>query len=781
MNVNGLPGASGAMYLGLGGGDTFEKDIFIDNQSTASFQLAFTTGTSQFNGNVVVSGTSGSINFGTVGGASQLVLGKSIIEGTSGLNGTTLSLANVDIPDNLTLDAPQSVIYLGRSNNFNGYYYNHGSQFHGQVNVTANTIIAYQSTFDQETTLNKAGTANYTFQSPAWGNTFKKQLNVNGLPGSGGGMYLGYGGADIYKDKLVINNQGNAQLFFAYSDAVNTFEGDISARNTGNGYVRFRYFSGNSDINFAHNLILSSTQDGRIRFMEGGGKLNLNGTTNQTIDYSGIAGESRPAHVYRLNLNNLGGQVFLNTNLEIIVSIEFTNGKVKTTGTHGLLIFDEDATYTGVTNTKYVSGKIQKKGSVSFVFPVGSDTQYRPLATNVTSCSAPVTVYFVVGPEPTGLAPPACYEIATCEHWVVNSDNSVITFNVAVNITGSCVDPLPSSPLVAWFDKTQWSFLDATVQPVDMLTAIPTVTTVPNSVQSGDHYVTIGSKLSLPGGNVMTGSASVCQNTSQIYSVPSAPNTTYSWKLPIGWSIASSNPNSHQITVTVASNAPVGTQTIAVYPSQVANCEFCELDPITLEVTVNAQPNVGSVVGPTTAKAGQSNMTYSVTNTTGADEFVWTLPAGVAENGSGATGTITTTVPYITVDFVTGFAGGNINVYGTSTTCGNGPTVSMFVSLCTTCRTSNATLPDNLKNNHLTVFPNPIMGSEKIKVQIEGQTEVSVVNIVIVDEKGAKVKTFVQELQNGLVEIPGQSLAPGKYLLRIQVGSEIVGKKILKY
>ncbi len=764
---------NGSFVTATSAPDTFKGDVYVVNEANSGgIYLSHVAKGNVFEKNVYLKTSQASISIGSGGGTSTLPTGAKIEPlGGNGLTGGGVLLWGLDMTEPLDLNIANTRVNLGGVTNRN--------HFKSDVNLIADAVSINGNTFDQSATITYAGNITHYNTFSAGSNIFNGPATLN-LTGSGT-FLMSRTYKDVFKNTLTVESGSAGVIHLAHNDKeANEYHSDVSLTTDG-GFITMSSYQNALDFSFAHNLTLNSSSPGKIIIgSQTGGKLTLNGTIEQTITHTG-ANDYHAAHVHRLDVNNSGGRILLGTNLEIKQTMAFTQGMVKTTGAHGLLIFDEDATYTGVTNTKYVSGKVQKKGSVSFVFPIGSDTQYRPLATNVTSGSAPVTVYFVEGPEPTGIAPPACYEIATCEHWVVNSDNSVITFNVAVNITGSCVDPLPSNPLVAWFDKTQWNFLDATIQPVDMLTAIPTVTTVPNSTQSGDHYVTIGSKLSLPGGNVMTGSASVCQNTSQIYSVPSAPNTTYSWKLPIGWSIASSNPNSHQITVTVASNAPVGTQTIAVYPSQVANCEFCELAPITLEVTVNAQPNVGSVVGPTTAKAGQSNMTYSVTNTTGADEFVWTLPAGVVENGSGATGTITTTVPYITVDFVTGFAGGNINVYGTSTTCGNGPTVSMFVSLCTTCRTSNSTLPDNLKNNHLTVFPNPIMGSEKIKVQIEGQTEVSVVNIVIVDEKGAKVKTFVQELQNGIVEIPGQSLAPGKYLLRIQVGSEIVGKKILKY
>lgn len=575
---------------------------------------------------------------------------------------------------------------------------------------------------------------------------------------------------NTFQKNVSFNNVGHYN-WYSGNSTPNTYNGDVTVRAIANGFVYMA--QGTGTHRFSHDLILEGH---RIVFGVNGGETLLEGNNTQTI--KPVTGKTGTADFHHLEINKVSNHVDLLTNITIVGQMKFTKGLMKAAPkSDGLLIFNDNATYTGASTNSYVSGWVEKQGNADFVFPIGDDTKYRPLSMASLSASAPVTAYFVNAPEPSGVTAPKCTEISSCEHWVVNSDNTAVTFTLGVEIDNSC---LSDATTLFWFDKTQWNALNAS-KSGNMLIATQTATTVPNNVTSGDHYVTVGKKLSLPGGNVMAGPSSVCQNTTQVYSVPFTTDAIYSWKLPIGWTIATTDPSLNQVTVTIASNAAVGTQTITVIPTLKSDCDLCKLDPITLDVTVNAQPNVGGVVGLTTAKVGYTNITYSVTNTTGVDSFVWTLPTGIAENGSGATGTVTTTVPYINVDFVAGFAGGNINVYGTSAICGNGPTVSMFVSLCTTCRSTNTILADDLKNNHLTVFPNPIMGSEKIKIQIEGQTKISVVNVIIIDEKGAKVKSFTQELQNGVVEIPGQFLAPGKYVLRIQVGSETVGKKILKY
>ncbi|OJJ23310.1 hypothetical protein BKI52_02830 [marine bacterium AO1-C] len=681
-----------------------------------------------------------------VGGSHNLAIGSDNFT-TTLLDTKTITFDPTNAQYRLTLKNFHQVGNTSQTLNGNSRLTLIGTEWDAPLSVSVTEFSSTSSVFHQSTILTCTATSYNN------GNTYHQDVEF--IKNGHSPWYIGYNNPEIYNGNITARVNGYSNLFMAYSPGINRFQNNITLDRRGASF-------------------------GKIVFGANGGQSILEDNNVQNIQAA--PGKLGDAEFHHLKLDKASNDVNLLTNITIVGQMEFVKGLMKAApNSTGLVIFSNNATYTGASATSYVSGWVQKQGNADFIFPIGIDTQYRPLSMASLSASAPVTAYFVNAPEPTGVGAPKCAELSSCEHWVVNSDNTAVTFTLGVNIDNTCVDPFPSNPSLFWFDKTQWNALNATVSG-NMLTATETATTVPNNVTSGNHYVTIGSKVSLPGGNTMTGSTSVCQGQTYIYSVPAQTNTAYSWKLPIGWSIASTNQNSNQVTVTVGSNAQVGPQTVSVIPSTVtSSCEFCTLDPITLDVTVNTLPNVGSIVGLTTAKAGQSNITYSVTNTTGTNEFVWTLPTGVVENGSGSTGTITTTVPYITVDFVTGFAGGNINVYGTSTTCGNGPTVSMFVSLCTTCRASNATLPDNLKNNHLTVFPNPIMGSEKIKIQIEGQTEISVVNVVIVDEKGAKVKSFVQELQNGIVEIPGQSLAPGKYLLRIQVGSEIVGKKILKY
>ena len=639
------------------------------------------------------------------------------------------------------------------------YFYNFHQQGKTSQNLSIGRVYFYhniwEATFDVVASVVQTNNTNYyenvsfTAGGPtsiSAGNTYQKQVSF--INNGHYHWYMGGSTPDNYGGKIVARRTSNGRVYMAHGPGTHIFEHDLELQ-------------------------------GLINFGESGGVSLITGNNPQTIQ--ALTGYTAQAFFNKVTINKASNHVDLLTNLTVDEEMTFTKGLIKAApNSTGLVTFNSNATYTGASTTSYVSGWVQKQGSADFIFPIGIDTQYRPLSMAGLSASAPVTAYFVNAPEPTGIGAPKCSTLSSCEHWVLNSANATVTFTLGVNIDNTCVDPFPANPSLFWFDKTQWNALNATISG-NMLTATETATTVGNNAKSGDHYVTIGSKVSLPGGNVMTGPTTVCQNTTQTYSVPLASNAIYSWKLPIGWTIATTDPSLNTITVTVASNAAVGNQTITVVPTLKSDCDLCKLDPITLDVTVNALPNVGSIVGLTTANVGQSNITYSVTNTTGVNTFVWTLPTGVAENGSGSTGTITTTLPFITVDFAAGFTGGNINVNGTSTACGNGPTVSMFVSLCTTCRTSNTTLPDNLKNNHLTVYPNPIMGSETIKIQIEGQTEVSVVNVAIVDEKGATVKSFVKELQNGIVEIPGQSLAPGKYLLRIQMGGEIVGKKILKY
>ena len=141
--------------------------------------------------------------------------------------------------------------------------------------------------------------------------------------------------------------------------------------------------------------------------------------------------------------------------------------------------------------------------------------------------------------------------------------------------------------------------------------------------------VTIATAPTQPG--AITGNTSVCQTTSQNYSITAvAGATSYNWTLPGGWS-GSSTTNSISATVG-ASNG-----TIMVSATNACGTSATQ----TLSVTVNPVPTQpGGITGNLTVCQGVAQ-TYSISSVAGATSYTWTLPGGWS--GSSTTTSISTT------------------------------------------------------------------------------------------------------------------------------------------
>ena len=139
----------------------------------------------------------------------------------------------------------------------------------------------------------------------------------------------------------------------------------------------------------------------------------------------------------------------------------------------------------------------------------------------------------------------------------------------------------------------------------------------------------------------ITGSTSVCQGSSQTYSITAVSGAaSYTWTLPSGWS-GSSTTNS--IIATVGTTGGIISVT--------ANNTCGSSAPRTLSVSVTAIPaQPGAITGSTSVCQG-SSQTYSISSVTGATSYTWTLPSGWS--GSSTTNSIIATV---------GATGGTISV-----------------------------------------------------------------------------------------------------------------------
>jgi YD repeat-containing protein len=147
----------------------------------------------------------------------------------------------------------------------------------------------------------------------------------------------------------------------------------------------------------------------------------------------------------------------------------------------------------------------------------------------------------------------------------------------------------------------------------------------------------------------ISGSNSVCQSSSQTYSInPVSGATSYTWTQPSGWSGTSTTT---LLTTTIGSNGG----SVLVHSNNGCGSSTDQ----TLIVAVNLKPpQPGTISGNNSACQG-SSQTYSVSAVTSATSYTWTLPSGWT--GSSSTNTITATV---------GASGGTISVHANNN-CGS--------------------------------------------------------------------------------------------------------------
>ena len=160
----------------------------------------------------------------------------------------------------------------------------------------------------------------------------------------------------------------------------------------------------------------------------------------------------------------------------------------------------------------------------------------------------------------------------------------------------------------------------------------------------------------------ISGLTSVCQGTSNTYSISSVSGaTSYNWSLPSGWSGSSSS-----ISITATAGASGGTISVTANNS----CGSGASRTLSVSVTTTpAQP--GAISGLTSVCQGTSN-TYSISSVSGATSYNWSLPSGWS--GSSSSNSITTTA---------GASGGTISVTANNS-CGSGASRTLSVSVTTT-------------------------------------------------------------------------------------------------
>ncbi len=247
-------------------------------------------------------------------------------------------------------------------------------------------------------------------------------------------------------------------------------------------------------------------------------------------------------------------------------------------------------------------------------------------------------------------------------------------------------------------------------------------------------------------GNI-TGQASACQGSSQVYTVANTAGVTYNWLVPSG-SVITAGQGTNSVTVTLGSTSGM----INVEPTN-----LCGTGPAqSISLDIQALPGTASAAtGPLQVA---SNITptsnYFTTGAANASNYTWELtPAGAGTiAGTGTTGTVTWNSLY------TGTA--QVRVKG-SNNCGEGTWSNQLA-----VQVINTTSVRALQEIAVSVFPSPNNGEFTIRVN----TAENHTTAIILDGTGKQYyKGPVNENGNTKLKLP---LAAGIYFLRIEAGNK---------
>ncbi len=292
--------------------------------------------------------------------------------------------------------------------------------------------------------------------------------------GSNGGLVFNYlNGPENNANETVWNGSSNSNWFLANNWCGNAPSETVSA------YI---------PENTANNIVINA--DGAVTnsiFIQSGVSLFINPTKNLdvygswmnngtitpnsgTVNFKGAnpvtIGGSSVSSFFQLNINKSStNAITLTQNMQITGSITFVDGHIATGANR--VIFQDNSTYTGASDSSHISGLVRKIGNDAFTFPIGKNNLYAPV-----SISAPADIAHYFEAEYFDTNPDVSFDntskegsinhISTREYWNI-SRNSGPSSNVSVSLSWSTarsgVVQTPSELLLAHWNGSQWENL----------------------------------------------------------------------------------------------------------------------------------------------------------------------------------------------------------------------------------------------------------------------------------------------------------------------------------
>jgi hypothetical protein len=128
-----------------------------------------------------------------------------------------------------------------------------------------------------------------------------------------------------------------------------------------------------------------------------------------------------------------------------------------------MVIFSDNATATGMSNSSYVSGAVRKIGDENFVFPVGKNGYYAPIRITAPAITDYFTAeYFNINPNAVGYnvssVGAGLHHVSQCEYWTLVPSPSATNETVRLywDTPRSCGVTNTSELRIAGWNGTQW-------------------------------------------------------------------------------------------------------------------------------------------------------------------------------------------------------------------------------------------------------------------------------------------------------------------------------------
>lgn len=381
-------------------------------------------------------------------------------------------------------------------------------------------------------------------------------LSLFGSIGMGGSATLEYVAGTInagtsrllcYYNNTLYNNSGGtmtlSKLEFIGSGGTQTVTGKIQVTDTFSTSGTGNCIINGDTLELQGNMVWNNTSSG-----SGGNVVyKFSGSVAQVI--SGTV----TVPLSKMLLKKTSGDISLLTSVDIAADLKFESGYI-VPDTLNWVIFKHGATATGASEYSFVKGTVKKIGSSAFVFPVGKDTVYNPIAiTAPANSNDAFTAEYFNNAQPHGFNKDSLTYLSDCEYWnVIRASGSS---NVAVELfwnSNSCNIHLLNTLRVARWTGSLWTNLGSV-----STTGNPTVGTVKtNSSCSSFGYFIIAKNGVQPTANAGVDYVFCQGGSANIGGIPTASggysSYTYSWSPSTGLSSSTiANPSASPVDTTL--------------------------------------------------------------------------------------------------------------------------------------------------------------------------------------------------------------------------------------